>query len=288
MNEIFLLLHPHLRSLKLQKPIMTRLIKTLYISIFLFEIVLTSHVFAQDSLKFSHETGFYFSWGYNKDYFSKSDIRFKDEGNSSYDFTMYGAKAIDRPGFKNILTTDISIPQYAYRLGYYFKKKSQFGIEINFDHSKYIVFDNQTLRIKGQIEGRNIDKDTLVDNNFIHLEHTNGANFLMANMLYRIKLYESTNHNSALSLIFKTGMGTVIPKTDVTFMGESIDNKFHIAGIIVGEEITLRYRIYKGFISEFSSKNAYANYFNAIGVGTAKVSHSFFTTMLIFTLGYQL
>ena len=82
-------------------------------------------------------------------------------------------------------------------------------------------------------------------------------------------------------------MGTVIPKTDVTFMGTRIDNKFHIAGFIVGEEIAIRYRIYKGLISEFSSKNAYANYFNAIGVGTAKVSHSFFTTMLVLTLGYQ-
>jgi hypothetical protein len=56
---------------------------------------------------------------------------------------------------------------------------------------------------------------------------------------------------------------------------------------MAGEEITIRYRIYKGLISEFSSKNAYVNYFNALGVGTAKVSHSFFTTMLILTLGYQ-
>ncbi len=200
---------------------------------------------------------------------------------------MIDAKAKDLPGFKNILKTDLSIPQYVYRIGYYFKKKSQFGIEINFDHAKYIVYDNQTLRVTGQIRGRTIDKDTLVDNNFVHLEHTNGANFLMANMLYRIKLFESANHNSAISLIFKTGMGTVIPKTDVTFMGTRLDNKFHIAGFIVGEEITIRYRIYKGLISEFSSKNAYANYFNALGVGTAKVSHSFFTTMLILTLGYQ-
>jgi hypothetical protein len=110
---------------------------------------------------------------------------------------LIDAKAKDLPGFKNILKTDLSIPQYVYRIGYYFKKKSQFGIEINFDHAKYIVYDNQTLRVTGQIRGRTIDKDTLVDNNFVHLEHTNGANFLMANMLYRIKLFESANHNSA-------------------------------------------------------------------------------------------
>ena len=45
----------------------------------------TSRISAQDSLKFKQETGFYFSWGYNKDYFSKSDIHFKDSGNDQYD-----------------------------------------------------------------------------------------------------------------------------------------------------------------------------------------------------------
>lgn len=254
---------------------------------FLFFFASMYKLYAQDSLKFEKETGFYFSWGYNKDYFSKSDIHYKNNGDDNYDFTIKDCKAVDRPGFKNILNSDISIPQYVYRLGYYFKKKNQFGIEINFDHAKYIVSDDQTLRVTGQIRGRAIDKDTLVTNNFVHLEHTNGANFLMANMLYRIKLYESANKNSSVSLIFKTGMGTVIPKTDVTFMGKRLDNKFHIAGFIAGEEIAIRYRIYKGLISEFSSKNAYANYFNALGVGTARVSHSFFTTMLILTLGYQ-
>lgn len=266
---------------------MTRSLSVSFFLFFFFQFVITHSIFAQDSLKFAKETGFYFSWGYNKDYFSKSDIRFKDSGTDNYDFKLIDAKAKDLPGFKSILKTDLSIPQYVYRIGYYFKKKTQFGIEINFDHAKYIVYDNQTLRVTGQIRGRSIDKDTLVDNKFIHLEHTNGANYLMANMLYRIHLYQSANKNSALSLIFKTGMGTVIPKTDVTFMGTRLDNRFHIAGFIAGEEITIRYRIYKGLISEFSNKNAYANYFNALGVGTAKVSHSFFTTMLILTLGYQ-
>jgi hypothetical protein len=266
---------------------MTKHLGFTFILPFFVLLTFANQIFAQDSLKFKQETGFYFSWGYNKDFFSKSDIRFSDTGNDQYDFKLMNAKAKDLPAFKSILNTDITIPQYVCRLGYYFKKKSQFGIELNFDHAKYIVYDDQTLRVRGQIRGRAIDKDTLVDNNFVHLEHTNGANFLMANMLYRIKLYESANHNSAVSLIFKTGMGTVIPKTDVTFMGNRIDNVFHIAGFIAGEEITIRYRIYKGIITEFSSKNAYANYFNAIGVGSAKVSHSFFTTMLILTLGYQ-
>lgn len=280
-------MHSNPRPTILPKSIMTRLTRLLLFVILLLQILKIEPISGQEVVNFDKETGFYFSWGYNKDYFSKSDIHFKNSGSDNYDFKLVGAQAKDLPGFKDILKTDLSIPQYVYRLGYYFKKKPQFGIEVNFDHAKYIVTDNQTLRVKGTIRGRSYDKDTVVDNNFIHLEHTNGANFLMANLLYRIKLYESANQNSALSLVFKTGIGTVIPKTDVTFMGTRLDNKFHIAGIIAGEEIAIRYRIYKGVITELSSKNAYANYFNALGVGTAKVSHSFFTTMFILTLGYQ-
>lgn len=259
----------------------------IFFSLIFFQISSISLSSAQESNPFQKETGLYLLWGYNKDYFSKSDIHFKNSRSDNYNFTLFNCKAIDRPGFKNILNTDISIPQYVYRIGYYFTKKSQWGIEINFDHAKYIVYDNQTLRLKGEIRGKQIDTDTLITNNFIHLEHTNGANYLMGNVLYRISLYQWAQQKSGLSLIFKTGMGTVIPKSDVTFMGERMDNKFHIAGFIVGEEITLRYKIYKGLITEFSSKNAYANYFNALGVGSAKVSHDFYTTMLILTMGYQ-
>jgi hypothetical protein len=266
---------------------MTRLSKISFFFIFFISFGFSSKNYAQDSLKFAKETGFYFSWGYNKDYFSKSDVHYKNTESDNYDFKILDCNARDLPGFKSILKTDISIPQYVYRLGYYFKKKSQFGIEINFDHAKYIVTDDQTLRVTGQIRGRAIDKDTLVTNNFVHLEHTNGANYLMANFLYRIKLFESRKGNSALSLIFKTGMGIAIPKTDVTFMGKREDKEFHISGFVIGEEIALRYSIYKGLITEFSTKNAYVNFYDALGVGTGMVSHSYYTTMLILTLGYQ-
>ena len=78
----------------------------------------------------------YFSWGYNRDYFTKSDIHFKDSGSGDYNFTLYDLKAKDRSGLKDLLKTTIAIPQYVYRLGYYFNNKKDLGIEINFDHAK--------------------------------------------------------------------------------------------------------------------------------------------------------
>src|SRR5438045_3602960 len=66
---------------------------------------------------------FYFAWGYNKDWFSKSDLHFEDHSDDNYDFTLYDVKADDRPGFTHIFNKDISIPQYIYRFGYYFNDK---------------------------------------------------------------------------------------------------------------------------------------------------------------------
>ena len=63
-----------------------------------------------------------------------------------------------------------------------FNKKKDIGIELNYDHSKYVVIDYQTVRIKGQITGEYIDKDTILDpNTLLHFEHTDGANFIMVN-----------------------------------------------------------------------------------------------------------
>src|SRR5690349_17704858 len=88
---------------------------------------------------------FYITWGYNKDYFSKSDLHFRNSGSDQYNFTLYDVKAKDRPGFKDIFNANISIPQYVYRLGYFFGGEKNLGIEINFDHTKYVMRDDQTL-----------------------------------------------------------------------------------------------------------------------------------------------
>jgi hypothetical protein len=140
---------------------------------------------------------FYFSWGYNRDRFSSSDIHFKNTSgdynpvtgnNDSYDFIIYNAKAKDRPGLNNILKTDLTIPQYNYRLGYYLNDERNFGFEINFDHVKYIMRDWQTLHIKGKIFDQEIDKDTLISpENFLHFEHSDGANFLMLNFVIEVR-----------------------------------------------------------------------------------------------------
>ena len=197
---------------------------------------------------------FYFAWGYNKDYYSKSDIYFSNSGSDNYDFTLHDLKAKDRTGFRDILRTDLTIPQYVYRIGYYFNNKKNIGIEINFDHSKYVMINNQTAYLTGQIHGTRYAMDTLV----------------------------------SPSAVVKAGPGVVIPKTDVSLFGVRLDNRFHIAGYIVGADIGIRYDFFNYWFFESSVKGSFANYTNVLTVGTGKANHHFYTFQAIASLGFSL
>ncbi|MBN8697610.1 MAG: hypothetical protein J0L87_13850 [Bacteroidetes bacterium] len=240
---------------------------------------------------------FYFSWGYNKDWYSKSDIHFTNNTSAinattgkpeSYDFMVHDVAALDRPGFKDILRTDLTIPQYVYRLGYYFNDKKDLGVEINFDHTKYIMRNWQTLRVTGTIHGQAIDQDTLINpDNFLAFEHSDGANFLLFNFMKRQNLLVSKNKKHWLSGVVKIGAGMVIPKTRVQLFGETLDNRFHIAGYCAGVEAGFRYDAFKYVFMEYTAKGVFADYRNVLVIGEGKARHHFWAFENILSVGLQ-
>jgi hypothetical protein len=239
---------------------------------------------------------FYFSWGYNRDWFSKSDIHFYNPGeintetgnNVSYDFTIYNAHANDRSRIKDIFRTELTIPQYNYRFGYYFNNKKDLGIELNFDHVKYIMADWQTLHVKGTINDQYIDQDTLIDpHNFLHFEHSDGANFLFLNIMKRQRLLVSNDKKHWVSAVGKLGAGIVVPRTQVTLFGEDLNNRFHIAGYGFGAEGGLRYDAFKYIFLEYTLKIAFTDFRNVLVMGKGKAKHHFVTGENILSLGLQ-
>ena len=256
--------------------------------LFAFTLSISSPCTAQQPEKPPHRHGtFYFAWGYNKDWFSKSDIHFVDHTTDNYYFIVHDASAHDNPGFSKIFNNDISIPQYVYRLGYFFNDTRDLGIEINFDHAKYIVDNDKRAHITGYIREEKIDKDTLLRNNFLLFEHTNGANFLMVNIIKKKNIFESKNKKQSIDVLAKAGIGMVIPKTDVTLFGERRDNVFHVAGYIAGLETAVRWHFLKSFFLEPAVKGVYSNYTNVLTVGSARANHSFFAGEVILTGGFQ-
>lgn len=231
--------------------------------------------------------GLYLQWGYNREVFTKSDIHFKKEG--AYDFTLHNVVAKDKPDFDAIINSpgDITIPQYNFRIGAYLNKKHTWAIEMNFDHAKYVMQDNQALHITGTIADRSLDMDTVVRREFIHMEHTDGANLYHINYVHQNWLVNG-KHHPILSYILKAGAGVVIPRTDVTFMGERINNKFHLAGYCLSGEAGMRVYPLRNVFLELNVKGGYANYVNALAYAGGKLNHHFWYAETIALIGYDI
>ncbi|NML19849.1 hypothetical protein HHL16_03140 [Pseudoflavitalea sp. G-6-1-2] len=236
--------------------------------------------------------GMYLQWGYNTEWYTNSTLHFKGAVNGvPHDFKAYNAKGVDQNDLDAILKKplQISIPQYNYRVGFYLNKEKTKAIELNFDHTKYIVKDNQRLRIKGTIGDKAFDQDTTVGHDgLFRFEHTNGANFYHINYVQFWPMNRTNRKAGYFVPMIKLGAGFMIPKTDVMISGKRLDNKFHLAGYMASVEGGAKYYIFRKFFVEATAKTGWANYTNALTVDGGKASHSFGYFELIGTIGYDI
>jgi hypothetical protein len=230
-------------------------------------------------------SGMYVQWGYNKDWFSKSTLHFKNA--DKYDFTIHDAVAHDKPDYDNVFKNpfEVTIPQNSLRVGFYLDPKHHHAIELNFDHTKYVV-DDQRARITGEIYGESLDMDSMIKKPFLHMEHTNGANFLLFNYVTQHPLWQHKKMQA--TVIGKIGGGIVIPRSDVMIMGQRLDNKYHIAGYIFGAEGGFRYYPLKKWFVELTGKAGFANYVNALTVESGTLKHHFYFAEVLGLVGYDI
>lgn len=234
-------------------------------------------------------SGMYFQWGYNRDWYTKSDIHFSN--GDKYDFTIYDVVATDRPDLSTFVQhpLDITIPQNSYRIGVYLNKKHTHAIELNYDHAKYVQVDGQTLRMKGHINGKPVDVDTNLGNYVVHVEHTNGANFYQINYVGQAEIWHNKKKNRPwATAVWKAGGGIVIPKSFIILFYEKLDNKFTVAGYVFSAEVGTRFYPFKNFFLEATVKGGYANYLNALAIGDGKISHDFGFAEVIGCVGYDM
>jgi hypothetical protein len=203
----------------------------------------------------------YFNWGYNRDWYSTSTIHFVNTKTDNYDFVLVDATAHDKQDMERYWEIDrLTIPQYDFDIGYFFKKKNGLGLEISWDHLKYVMTDNQVVHLTGTIRGRYIDKDTLVTPDFVHLQHTNGNNYLMLNL---VKRHTVLNGNVfQLSGIGKIGAGPLMSYTISTILGSHDSGHFHYHGWVAGASVGLRLKIFKYVFIQTDIQGAFANYTN--------------------------
>lgn len=241
---------------------------------------------AQTQKKKERNGEFYFSWGYNKEWYTHSNVHVMQSALGN-DYKFMHISGHDHIGWdKGIFSIPLSIPQYNYRIGFYNKRKNV-GFEINFDHTKFI-FADQNARIVGTLNHRQVDTTVAFNeaNGFFYYLN-NGANFLLFNAVKHWKIKESDSKDFKLELLGKAGIGPVIPHVENMFFGIKNDPHFQIGGWNIGTEAALRATFFKTVYLEFCNKIDYASY-SGLGIYQGTARHSFGTYELILNLGVVL
>jgi hypothetical protein len=210
----------------------------------------------------------FFYWGYNRCAFLKSDIHFKGP---VYDFKLEDVSAKDRPTpftLKNYFTiTEITIPQYDYRIGYHINEK--YAISIGIDHMKYVVVQNQTAKLSGTIDklasekyvGVYDQKEIVVTDDFLRFEHTDGLNLVSLDLERSMKLTSFSKNRFRLNAQFGAGAGPCVPRTDAKVFGDRLNNNFHVAGWGLDAKAGLKLDILNHFFlqTEFRGGHIFLN-----------------------------
>ena len=207
-------------------------------------------------------------WGYNRAFFTKSDITFKgtDCSSNNYLFKFKKVKAYDRP------TTDFTtyyhplkftIPQYNFN--YATSLKNNTNISIGIDHMKYVVKSDQTVSITGDYENceefqelKNEQKSTIkLDKNKFELEHSDGLNYINTQLYKETTFLE--HNNFRLNPYIGGGLGLLSPVTkSKLFCNDMVDKLNLTAGgginITVGTKL-----LYKKFFTNIEVKVGYIN-----------------------------
>jgi hypothetical protein len=237
----------------------------------------------------------YFSWGYNKEWYTRSNVSVSQPslGNS---FTFKSAIGVDHPGWENeqFFTKALSIPQYNYRLGYTIDREKGWGVEINFDHTKWLFRDNQMVQLVGKVNGKPYDGQVLFadsvagsDSSSYHYLN-NGANFLLFNVVKRWCLWENRKGTIRFDGLAKFGVGPLIPHVQVKYFDQpGNDPHFQLGGWNVGLEADIKATFFQYVFLEYGNKLDYARYSNLkIYQGTGK--QAFGTYEMILSLGVSI
>ncbi len=216
-----------------------------------------------------HNKGkFYVYWGWNRAAYSKSDIHFTGD---NYDFTLYDVKAQDRPttfGTLYFKPAKMTIPQYNFRLGYFFH--DNWNISFGIDHMKYVMNQNQKVNITGMIDeegspfnGQYDNEPVILTEDFLTFEHTDGLNY--ANI--EIRRFDNLAHlgltKSGSGIDFNIteglGAGVLYPKTNTKLLGKERYDEFHLAGFGTGAMVGLNITFFDFFFIQNELKAGYIN-----------------------------
>jgi hypothetical protein len=207
-------------------------------------------------------------WGWNQARYTNSDIRFYGD---NYDFTLADVSAQDRqtpfdPKIYFGLTT-LTIPQVNYRIGYFWSDK--YDISLGVDHMKYVMRQNQTVKINGFInksdsrfDGVYDNKDINLSEDFLTFEHTDGLNYLNIEVNRYDKIIDLSKiklKGISINLTEGISVGAMLPRTNTQLMKNKRHDAYHFSGYGVGLKVGVNVTFGRHFFFQSDMKGGYIN-----------------------------
>jgi hypothetical protein len=251
-----------------------------------FLVVVVPNFVAAQSKRTKRKGEIYFSWGYNTEWYTHSNIRVNQPELGNY-YKLNHVRGHDHKGWdEGLFSKALTIPQYNYRLGYFFNQAKGLAIEINFDHTKYIIGD-QEIRATGTFGGKVKSGDSIIDFNAANGYYyflNNGANFLLFNIVKRWHLEQFADGKIKLDILGKAGIGPVLPHVENSFNYLKNKPDFQFGGWNTGIEGAIKATFFNTVYLEFSNKIDYARY-SHLHIYKGKAKQAFGSYQLILNLG---
>ena len=162
------------------------------------------------------------------------------------------------------------------KFGYFIS--DHYAVSLNIDHMKYVFTQDQTANVTGTIHLPSTEPGSVYndngtpynntpvnfsDGNFLRFEHTNGLNYIHA------ELARFDDISNLLSIantdVFQIniteglGVGALYPRTDVALLGKAERDEFHIAGYGLSAKAGLNFNFFKYFFIQTELKGGYIN-----------------------------
>jgi len=258
-----------------------------YFIIFLL-LILSNNSISQTkkrSRKVSNNSGtFFLSWGFNRSVYSQSNIYFSG---ANYGFKLANSKAQDdqsKLGSGDYALNSITIPQYNFKIGYYFKKK--WSLSFGLDHMKYVFSDKNFVSITGNAivsadqfvtfgNGQSFNNVTLngqtltTDRNDFHYSNSQGLNYIHLDLGYTKPFYSFGKKNDFIvSSVLGGGAGILLSYANILYNGVQSQNVESFSGYGLSGNAGLRFEMYKHF---YVYSNLSAGFFHKVREKTSLV-----------------
>ncbi len=216
----------------------------------------------------------FLSWGYNRSWYSNSDISFKGD---SYDLTLANASASDRPeefSFASYFSPEqILVPQFNFRAGFYVTKN--WSVTLAFDHFKYVLDHGNTVNIYGNVDegydnvtflsGDYSGEQIVTDSANFHYENANGMNYIRLAIDRSIPIIRATRRRKfGVTALVGGGGGPIVSGNQFRFAGEENQPTRSLSGFGLSAHTGLRFEFLHHLFLQPSIGAGYINQLKVI------------------------